>query len=174
MKVPAEKMLSAPSVHERRKYYRQFMKELARYTHDVIEGNKKNRLNEASILQGLQGLERLQGLEGLERLEVLERLEGLERLETMRADYRNVNVPKGAVVYADPPYRNTKHLYGGFDFKAFDEWLGEVDFPVYVSEYTAPAGCVCIAEKVKRSCLPATNNSGKRTEKIFIQERFVK
>lgn len=140
LKVPASRMLSAPSLHERRAYYRQFMKELSRYVHEVVQ--------------------RLQGLEGLERLEV------------MVSDYRNVNIPDNAVVYADPPYRNTGHDYGGFDFEAFDEWLNTVNHPVYVSEYDAPRGCVPIAERVRTGHLSPTNNSNKKIEKIFMQERF--
>ena len=156
VKVPASRMLSAPSVHERRKYYRDFIK--------ALRENVKVHMERASI----------ESLEGLTRLQALERLQGLqalERLQVMVSDYRNVKIPDWATVYADPPYRNTSEHYGGFDFDAFDKWLAEVDFPVYVSEYDAPDGCVCIAErKVVRKLDGYKSNE--ITEKLFIQERF--
>ena len=102
----------------------------------------------------------------------VESLQRLERLEAMMADYRNVNLPANATIYADPPYRNTGEHYGGFDFDAFDNWLMTVDHPVYVSEYDAPKGCVCIAERERHDHL-AAYTSAKRIERIFVQERFV-
>lgn len=45
----------------------------------------------------LEHFARLQNLEGLQRLERLQNLEGLQM------DYRNVQIPSNAVVYADPP-----------------------------------------------------------------------
>lgn len=161
LKVPATKMLTAPSLHERRIHYRTFMKELNKYIRDVLEENNKL----------LERPHELQGLEALERLNNLSRLQGLEALEVMVSDYRNVNLPDNAVVYADPPYRNTGEHYGGFDFDAFDKWLSEVKHPVYISEYDTPEGCVCIAEK-ERSDHMSAYGSNKKIEKIFIQERF--
>lgn len=70
-----------------------------------------------------------------------------------------------------PPYRNTGEHYGGFDFDAFDDWLNTIDHPVYISEYDAPRGCVCIAERERHDHM-AANTVSKKIEKIFIQERF--
>lgn len=151
LKVPAERMITAPSMHERRNYYRSFMRSLSQYVHEVID----DKIGE---------LERAHELQGLERL---------ERLELMVSDYRNVNIPCDAVVYADPPYRNTGEHYGGFDFDAFDEWLNVVNYPVYVSEYDAPKGCVCIAERIRHGHMSAFG-SEKRIEKIFVQEWYAR
>ena len=75
-------------------------------------------------------------------------------------------------MYADPPYRGTEcGLYADFDVDAFDAWLGGVDFPVYVSEYTCPPGCVEIAHTEHYSSLPSDRNS-RTVERIFVQERF--
>ena len=84
-----------------------------------------------------------------------------------------VDIPEGATVYADPPYRGTPNSsrYGAFDFDAFDAWLNGVDFPVYVSEFDAPGGCVEIAN-TKRTTTMSANSTGKRIERIFVQERF--
>jgi hypothetical protein len=102
----------------------------------------------------------------------MQNLEALERLEALQGDYRLVDVPDGATVYADPPYRDTDiTAYGAFDFDAFDQWLGGVDFPVFVSEYTAPRGCIEVASIEHTSSMPATCNIV-TTERIFVQERF--
>ena len=178
VKVPATRMVTAPSVYERKKAYKEFLRALRAY----IEKNNKmpDDIRHEGQLQGLQRLERLEGLQRLERLEGLQRLQGLEglqRLEISRLDYREVEIPDGATVYADPPYRNTNNkAYGehgeGFDFDAFDTWLSVVSFPVIVSEYTAPAGCIEIASIEKNVKAAANSNSQKKTEHLFIQERF--
>ena len=150
LKVPASRMISAPSIAERRKHYREFIKALKANIETLLE---KNRVH---ALQGLEGLQRLEGLQGL---------------EVTMADYQNIKIPDDAVVYADPPYLNTGEHYGGFDFGRFHKWLASVDFPVYVSEYDAPPGCVQIAEKETVRKM-AAHTSGKQVERIFIQKRF--
>ena len=150
-KVPAAKMLSAPSLHERRLAYRDFCRKFIEF------------------VRGGEGSTRLQPLE---RLQNMQNLEALERLEALQGDYRLVRIPDGATVYADPPYRGTQcDLYADFDFDSFDAWLGGVDFPVYVSEYTCPPGCVEIASTKHYSSLSATNAT-ETVERIFVQERF--
>ena len=151
LKISASKMLTAPSLHERRMHYRNFIKELARYVDSVVEGAEPKK-----------HIDKVQSAEGLERL---------ERLHIMVSDYRCVNLPADAVVYADPPYRKTGEHYGGFDFEAFDRWLGAVDHQVYVSEYDAPAGCVCIAERERFDHMAAFGAS-KKVERLFTQERY--
>lgn len=138
VKNAAEKMLAAPSMHERRMYYKQFIHALADYLRD---GDAVKKLTgSADGKDKSHGLQGLQGLEGLERLQGLERLERLQGLYVSQLDYRDVAIPNGATVYADPPYRGTecKQYVGEFDFGAFDEWLASVDFPVFVSEFTPP------------------------------------
>ena len=85
-------------------------------------------------------------------------------------------LPYGAIVYADPPYKGTdiKGYLCRFDYEQFERWLDAVPFMVIVSEYTAPAGCVEIAS-IKKQCLRSpTNTGGMTTEKLFVQERFLK
>ena len=91
----------------------------------------------------------------------------------MQGDYRLVDIPEGATVYADPPYRGTPNSkrYGDFDFDAFDSWVNGVEFPVYISEFDAPPGCVEVARRERVTSM-AANSTGKRVEKIFVQERF--
>ena len=154
VKVAASRMISAPSQYERRMHYRKFMHELKAY---IARNN--------TTPNGTQ-------LEGLERLEGLEGLQGLQGLEVTQSDYKNVTIPTNAVIYADPPYRDTCcKAYEGFDFAAFDEWLATVPYMVVVSEYTCPAGCVEIASKQTVNTL-AANKTSKVTERLFVQERF--
>ena len=152
-KLAAERMIVAKTSRQRRLLYRKFVAELETY------------LNEGGSARSLK---QLQGLEGLERLQ------GLERLEVSNLDYRDVTIPSGATVYADPPYRGTQQSqYGGaFDHEQFDAWLASVDFPVYVSEYTCPSGCVEVAS-TKRMCGAAACGNKETTERLFVQERFV-
>ena len=163
VKAPAERMLSAPSMHERRIAYKAFLRALKKY---VDDNGTKNLATSKGIdeLQGLERLERLQGLQGLERL---------QGLEISNLDYRLVDIPEDAVVYADPPYRNTGYkAYADFSSTEFDEWLSVVPFPIYISEFTCPDGCVEIASR-EREATMAAKTSTTVTERLFIQQRFV-
>ena len=157
VKRPASLMVSAPSVWERYQWYRRFIEALSEY----MDNEKQGRIQE------------LQGVENTARLVQLERVTRLQGLQGLQGDYRVVDIPEGATVYADPPYRATANSsrYGAFDFDAFDAWLNGVDFPVYVSEYDAPAGCVEIAAKTRTTSMSATTTD-KRIERVFVQERF--
>jgi len=158
VKRPASLMVSSPSLWERYKWYHRFIDALSDYI-------KENELDSTT--------KRLTNCEGMERLVQLERVTRLQGLQGLQGDYRLVDIPEGATVYADPPYRGTANSsrYGAFDFDAFDAWLNGVDFPVYVSEFDAPAGCVEIAN-TKRTTSMSANSTDKRTEYIFVQERF--
>lgn len=159
VKLAAERMIVAKTPKQRRLLYRTFVKELEAY------------LNEGGSLKSIRNL---QGLQGIERLQGLESLKGLQGLEVSNLDYRDVTIPSGATVYADPPYRGrSQGLYcGKFDHEQFDAWLAAVDFPVYVSEYTCPSGCVEIA-RVKKTCDFAESGNKETTERLFVQERFI-
>ena len=173
VKVHASRMLSMPSMHERRMEYKKFIHALSDY---IRGGDAVMKLTGSADgkdkSHGLQELQQLQGLERLERLQGLECLQGLKRLERLQMDYREVPIERGATVYADPPYRGTRPgAYAEFDYREFDEWLASVDFPVYVSEYTCPDGCVEIARREKNQTSAATVTK-KVQERVFVQERF--
>ena len=120
------------------------------------------------------GLYRLR--QSLQSLQSLQRLENYKNLTVTQKYYTELVIPDDAIVYADPPYKGTDmkgYLYR-FDYDQFERWLDAVPFMVIVSEYTAPAGCVEIAS-IKKQCLrPLTNTGGTTTEKLFVQERFLK
>ena len=116
-------------------------------------------------------------LVGLYRLrQSLQRLQSLESLQSLELDYRNVEIPQGAVVYADPPYKNTDctGYAGQFDYDAFEKWLADVPFMVIVSEYNAPKGCAEIASIKKQQTMGTGNKGGTNIEKLFVQDRFYK
>ena len=152
VKVAASRMLCAPSLSERRRYWRVFCRVLREY----VEGY--NEIPER--LQGLEGLERLQGLQGL------------QGLEGSCADYRDVKIPSDAIVYVDPPYDGTNcKAYQGFDFDAFHAWLDSVPNLTVVSEYTCPPNCVQVAEREHYTTLSASSNKLPRVERLFVPER---
>ena len=167
VKVAASRMLSAGTLHERRRYWLEFCRALYAYV-DGVDGlpNQLRQLERLEGLQGLQGLERLQGLQGLQGLR------GLERLEGSCADYRDVEIPSDAIVYVDPPYANTDcRAYQGFDFDAFHAWLDSVPNLTVVSEYTCPPHCVQVAEREHHTGFCASSNTLPRVERLFVPER---
>ena len=161
VKVAASRMLCAPSLSERRRYWRVFCRALREYVDGYDEIPER--------LQRLQGLEGLQGLQGLEGLQ---RLQGLEGLQGSCADYRDVEIPSDAIVYVDPPYADTNcRAYDGFDFDAFHAWLDSVPNLTVVSEYTCPPHCVQVAEREHHTGCSASSNTLPRVERLFVPER---
>jgi site-specific DNA-adenine methylase len=118
----------------------------------------------------------LQHAERIERLQGLQGLQGLQSLITLRGDYRDVEIPADACVYADPPYADSQK-YGSekredFDIDGFWQWCRERPFPVFVSEYAAPDDFRSLYSVALNSTLSATNNARKRLEHLFVHERF--
>lgn len=164
VKQAASRMLLAPSVHERRMAYRQFVRELTTYVQDTPDG--------------LETVSRLQNLESLERLENMERLDSLQRLQRSTAalqvsqlDYWNVPLPTDCVIYVDPPYKGKRcGSYDGFDYTRFEDWLSTVEPLTIISEYSAPAGCVEVAAHAKQ-VNAAANSTSHTVERLFVPER---
>lgn len=87
-------------------------------------------------------------------------------------DYRDVVIPDGAIVYADPPYHNTTGYAIGekFDSVAFWEYMRELSNRniVYISEQEAPDDFEAVWErKVTRTLNRDKSNQKKATEKVF-------
>jgi len=142
------------------------------------------RLQSLESLESLQSLESLESLQRLQRLQRLERLQSLQSLESpalrsrvsvFGADYRKVPIPDGAAVYCDPPYKGTAgYVSGAFDHDAFFEWARTREFPVLISEFSAPDDFVLIAEKRKPVRLAGSvgcSFSDAKTEKLFAHKR---
>lgn len=98
----------------------------------------------------------------------------LKNAEFICKDYRDVSLPDGCVIYADPPYNNTTG-YGKvkFDSNAFWEYAREVSKThlMLISEQTAPDDFVSIWEKPFTRTLDVNkNNQFKVTEKLFVHK----
>ena len=123
-------------------------------------------------LQSLQNLQRLQSLQRLQRLQNLQSLQNLQRLTISNGDYREVRIPANATVYCDPPYRDTKGYNGmSFDHGEFWRWVAARDFPVYVSEFSAPDSFVPIFKTTRRSLIHG-GSGAVVVEKLFVHRRF--
>lgn len=85
--------------------------------------------------------------------------------------YSDIKVPKGSLVYCDPPYRDTKQ-YGtskGFSHDDFWQWVRDIskDNIVFVSELQAPDDFVSIWQQELK--ISMNNNTSKvNVESLFI------
>ena len=116
----------------------------------------------------------------IQRLNRLRKLKGcvdLTKVEFYQMDYTNYQFREGDVVYCDPPYRNTsnyRHTKEKFDNDQFWQWVRTRDYPVYVSEYSAPDDFISIFEKkrggIQSGCWKAKNTT--HIEHLFIHRKF--
>ena len=102
---------------------------------------------------------------------LLRKMSKLQNAQFICRDYRDVTIPPGAIIYADPPYANTRG-YGKekFDSAAFWDYMRELskEHIVYISEQTAPEDFVCIWEKpFKRTMCSDPAKRKVVTEKLF-------
>lgn len=95
----------------------------------------------------------------------------LMNAEVICGDYRDVVIPQGAVIYADPPYNNTTGYGDTFnteEFWAYMRLLAETGHTVFISELDAPEDFVCVWEKlVTRTLDRNKDNQFKVSEKLF-------
>lgn len=94
------------------------------------------------------------------------------------ADYKDLDVEaiNGTVIYADPPYENTKKFANAASFNYNEFWAKMDKFSenniVLVSELSAPDNWECIWEKSVNRSIKATDKSV-ATEKLFIHRRNI-
>ena len=125
------------------------------------------RLQSLQSLESLERLQRLQSLERLQSLQSLQSLERLERLEITHKDYRQVDLPAGCIIYADPPYKDTRGYSTDFDHDAFYSWAAHCPRPLLISEYDMPREMfACIVELKHIARFSQTNK--KITERLFV------
>ena len=147
-KILAEKMLTARTLAERRRYFGKFVK-LCR---------------SGGLVDDVQQLKRLQELEGLERLERLERLDCKSLFDI---DYSEFDI-----VYFDIPYKETAKYDFEFDYERFYDLFSSLKIPAFVSEYDAPFECV---SEFKKTQLLGINSKSTTKEKLFFngtKERY--
>lgn len=105
---------------------------------------------------------------------LLKDMEGLWDTKFICEDYKDVNIPPNAIVYADPPYDNTTG-YGKEKFNTSDFWeyitnLSKTNL-VFVSEQVAPNEYISIWEKPFTRTLDVNKeNQFVVTEKLFIHK----
>lgn len=131
------------------------------------------KLNRSRNPESLKELVSLQSLQRLQRLQGLQGLDAHHRLVVRCGDYASVDIPPGAVVYADIPYGDTNcGVYGGFDHARFFDWAAAQAAPVYISSYyVADPRFVCVWQTQKRQNSAAGGHGKTVTEKIYTQRR---
>lgn len=102
---------------------------------------------------------------------LLKDLPGVQSATFTCLDYRDVEIPDGAVVYCDPPYSNTTgYTVGQFDTNEFWNYMRQLSkrCNVYISEESAPDDFECIWSKEKVRTLEKNDNVGRvKVEKLF-------
>ena len=131
------------------------------------------RLNLMQSLQSLQRLQSLQSLGSLESLQRLQRLQSLQRLQRLQSleithkDYRQLDLPTGCIIYADPPYKDTEGYSTDFDHAAFYSWAAHCPRPLLISEYDMPREMfACIGEM--KHVARFSQTCKKITERLFV------
>ena len=98
-------------------------------------------------------------------------IERLQSLQSLQSDYRQVDIPEGALIYCDIPYAGTNcGMYKGFDNNAFYEWARAQD-NIYISEYNMPDDFIVIAEREKIQLSTANGNYKRALERIYTNRR---
>lgn len=96
----------------------------------------------------------------------------LPSIQTESKDYRDLIIPGGAVVFCDPPYKDSTVKYNGrgFDHTAFYDWCVETakTHPVYITEYQIDdPRFICIGEKARQISLNGVGSKGKKVERLY-------
>jgi DNA adenine methylase len=84
-------------------------------------------------------------------------------------NYDELFVPKGSIVYCDPPYKDTTKYQSKFDYEKFYEWCREKSKTntVFISEYWMPEDFKCVWEKELSSNLDVSSTGKRNIEKLF-------
>lgn len=108
------------------------------------------------------------------RRSLMKDMETLQDVEFINKDYRDVELPDGCVIYADPPYANTTGYNNeDFDSAAFWEYARDKSKShlMYISEQTAPEDFVAIWQTPSRRTLDVNkDNKFMVVEKLFVHK----
>ena len=107
---------------------------------------------------------------------VLKDMGGLQNATFLCLDYKDVEIPQGAIVYADPPYdKTTGYSLGDFDSNEFWDYarkLSETNI-VLISEEKAPDDFVSIWHKEQKRMIDNVNkNIFTKTENLFVHKKY--
>ncbi len=102
------------------------------------------------------------------------KMRGCRRVDFRHADYRELMIPEGAVVYCDPPYAGTTGYAGIPDWDAAEFWVWATELSewctVLVSEYTAPEAWEAVWEWQGLKAMNAESvaeRAARPTEKVY-------
>lgn len=131
-------MLTAPTINERRLLFHKVINELNEY---LLKANKQLPVEN---INGIKNLQYLHPIESVNRMMSCQN--NGANIDFCTSDYRELNIPDGAVIYCDPPYMGSGGYGIEFDHEAFWEWCRTAKNPIVISEYNAPDDFVCIGE----------------------------
>lgn len=101
----------------------------------------------------------------------IKKAKGLAGAEIIHCGYKDLSIPDGSTVYCDPPYDGTQgYATGQFDHKEFWMWADELNSRgcrVFVSEYVAPDGWLCVWSKEVNNTLDKNTGAKKGVERLF-------
>lgn len=105
----------------------------------------------------------------------------LEQLEICSKSYNEVEIPKDAIIYCDPPYQGTaEYKEGAFNHKEFWNWVREISksHKIYISEYNAPEDFEILLSFSQKSTLQGgvQKHNNQPDEKLFVpigQEKYL-
>lgn len=105
--------------------------------------------------------------------------EGIKNATFICSDYKDVKIPKNAVVYCDPPYEGTTAYANSKNFNSEEFWqyMREIGkkHTVFISEEKAPSGFKCIWQKEVRRTLDVNKqNMPVRIEKLWVYDKDYK
>ena len=99
-----------------------------------------------------------------------------QNIEFICSDYRDVTLPDGCVVYADPPYDNTTQYWNG-KFSSADFWeyarTTSKDHLMFISEQNAPDDFVPIwSQVIKRTLDRNSKNYFSIVEYLYVHKTW--
>ena len=109
--------------------------------------------------------EKTRRIESLLNIQSLERITFLKKIELSNKSYEDIVVDAGAVIYLDPPYKNTNKYNDDINHEELYNYIRNHQNKIYMSEYDAPFNCVWSMKKIVT--LSSTNNKLNKIEKLF-------
>jgi DNA adenine methylase len=95
---------------------------------------------------------------------------GLQGVVIICSDYKSLEVPVGATVYLDPPYRGTTGYTNSLDYEELYDWARDLNKRgrrVFMSEYEAPSDFTEVWAMEVSSDLTGGTGTRRKTEKLF-------
>ena len=135
----------------------------SRYWYDSYLTIKDYIAKRRNTLIRIEHIERINRIQALNN-PVLSRK--AESLQIVQGDYKNLEIPRNSVVYADIPYKSKAKYHNDFDHEEFYLWCKRQTQPLYISEYAMPEDFTETAsvKKLNQMCAKSNFNN---IEKLF-------